>query len=155
MDPAQETKDHIERVRDLIAATIADLRKRSLEHDASKLIEPEKSVFDTMSQTLKGITYGSDEYRAKLREMKPAIDHHYAANRHHPEHWTRGLYDMSLLDILEMLCDWKAATERMKDGGDLKSSILINRERFEMDELLTCILMNTAKEMGWLKHEKP
>jgi hypothetical protein len=57
---------------------------------------------------------------------------------------------MSLLDILEMLCDWKAATERMKDGGDLKSSIVINRERFGMDELLTCILMNTAKEMGWL-----
>ena len=32
------------------------------------------------------LTYGSDEYKACLTEMKPALDHHYAANRHHPEH---------------------------------------------------------------------
>ena len=31
---------------------------------------------------LRGLTYGSEEYRASLREMKPAIDHHLRTTSH-------------------------------------------------------------------------
>lgn len=150
-DSTQETMEHIERVRDLLAAISANLWKRSHEHDASKLREPEKSAFDSLSQKLKDTVYGSKEYKAALREIKPALDHHYANNPHHPEHWENGILDMSLLDLIEMLADWKAATERMKHGGDLERSILLNKDRFKYDDQLYYILLNTAKELKWIQ----
>lgn len=149
-DSTQETQEHIERVRNLLAAVQAGLWKRSLEHDASKLQEPEKSGFDSMTQKLKDTEYGSEEYRATLREFKPVIDHHYANNRHHPEHWPGGIFDMSLLDLVEMLCDWKAASERMKDGGSVGRSIVLNKRRFKIDNQLESILWNTALELKWI-----
>jgi hypothetical protein len=56
---------------------------------------------------------------------------------------------MSLLDIIEMLADWKAAGERTK-GGNLQTSIEFNIKRFGIGEQLAAILMNTAKELGWI-----
>ena len=78
--------------------------------------------------------------------MQPALNHHYAANAHHPEHWPNGIEDMSLLDIVEMICDWKASAERTKDGNLLKS-IEINANRFKIDNQLKQILINTVKLM--------
>lgn len=81
--------------------------------------------------------------------MKPALDHHYAHNRHHPEHFPDGIRGMSLLDLVEMLADWKAATERHADG-DLARSIEINQARFGYGDELKVVLRNTAKDMGWI-----
>lgn len=60
----------------------------------------------------------------------------------------KGISGMTLLDVIEMLCDWKAATERHADGSITKS-IQINRGRFGIDDQLSSILENTRKEMGW------
>ena len=76
--------------------------------------------------------------------MKTARQHHYAANRHHPEHFTKGIDDMTLIDIIEMLCDWKAASLRQNDGNLLKS-IEINAQRFGYDDQLKRSFINTAK----------
>lgn len=76
--------------------------------------------------------------------MKPALEHHYANYRHHPEHFVDGVNDMNLIDLVEMICDWKASTLRHNDGNLLKS-IEINAQRFGMSEQLTQILVNTAK----------
>ena len=51
---------------------------------------------------------------------------------------------MTLVDIVEMLCDWKAASLRHNDGNLLKS-IEINANRFGYDDQLKQILINTAK----------
>ncbi|MBQ7845480.1 MAG: hypothetical protein IJ392_04940 [Clostridia bacterium] len=88
--------------------------------------------------------YGSDEYKESLKALKPALDHHYANSRHHPEHFARGILDMNLVDIVEMVCDWKAASERQKDGNLLKS-IEQNAQRFGYDDQVKQILINTAK----------
>jgi hypothetical protein len=47
-----------------------------------------------------------------------------------------------------MFCDWKAATQRMHDGN-IRKSLEINKERFEMSEQLYKIFENTVKELGW------
>ena len=60
-----------------------------------------------------------------------------------------GITGMSLLDILEMLCDWKAATERHADG-DLARSIEISQQRFGYTDEMKSVLINTAQEMGFL-----
>ena len=58
-----------------------------------------------------------------------------------------GIYGMSLLDILEMLIDWKSATLRHEDGNILKS-IEINQKRFGYSNELKTILLNTVKELN-------
>lgn len=50
---------------------------------------------------------------------------------------------MNLLDIVEMLLDWKAASERHNDGNILKS-IQHNTKRFNLSPQLVSILENTA-----------
>lgn len=51
---------------------------------------------------------------------------------------------MTLVDIVEMLCDWKAASLRQNDGNLLKS-IETNAQRFGYDDQLRRIFVNTAK----------
>lgn len=147
----QETRDHIEAVRRALHGAQAELSRRALTHDRSKLREPERSGFQAMTADtrLKELTYGSDEYRAVLREHTPTITHHYDKNDHHPEHFPDGIAGMSLLSLLEMLCDWKASAGRMKDG-DLLRSIEINQARFGYSDELRAILTNTATELGML-----
>lgn len=147
-DSMHDTLDHIKKVQGHLLDVVLDLRSRSLFHDQSKLVSPEKETFDAVTPKLKALTYGSDEYKAALVEMGDALKHHYTHNRHHPEHWQNGINDMTLLDVIEMLCDWKAASERHADGDMLKS-LEINRERFGISDQLYQILLNTVSEMGW------
>lgn len=150
-DSRADTLAHIKRVNELMVKCAIELQKRGMIHDDSKLVEPEKSTFDVCTLKLKAMAYGSAEYKAALAELKPALDHHYAANSHHPEHYENGVDGMDLFDLVEMLMDWKAATERMKDGGDIVKSLEINRARFNISPQLESILANTITEMGWRK----
>lgn len=153
-DSGPETEKHIARVQTLVEELVASLLTQTEFHDQSKLESPEKEVFDTVTPLLKGMTYGSDEYKEALASMGPALQHHYANNRHHPEHCTEpGLAGMTLIDVAELLCDWKAATERHADGS-LAKSLKINPERFGISEELTSVLVNTAVSMGWITREE-
>ena len=138
---------HIETVRNYIQVCITELLKRCVQHDQSKLQEPELSVFDKYTHKLRGITYGSDEYKQCMEEMKPAIHHHNLVNRHHPEHFGNNIRGMNLIDLIEMLCDWKAATLRHSDG-DLYKSLEINKKRFGYSEEVFEILSNTVDWLG-------
>lgn len=148
-DVVRSTARHIRRVGRLLAQCIGNLADRAVSHDASKWCEAEWPAFKDATPRLANLTYGSDEYKASLRSIKPAIDHHNMVNRHHPEHHKDGIDGMTLLDLVEMLADWKAATERHHDGS-LNKSFEHNKERFKMSDQLVRILENTAKDMGWL-----
>ncbi len=50
---------------------------------------------------------------------------------------------MTLMDLVEMFCDWWAATKR-HDDGCIRRSIQINRKRFNIDEQLVKIFENTV-----------
>lgn len=147
-DSRSDTLKHINAVQVRIAEFAIGLDERGDLHDRSKLAEPEKSGYDSLSAQLKDLVYGSDEYRAALAAAKPVIDHHYAVNTHHPEHYERGIAGMSLLDIVEMLCDWKAASERTKQGS-IAASLVHNKARFGISDQLAAILENTVRELGW------
>ena len=177
-DSRKDTLQHIEKVQGFLYEIIVRLKTRSENHDASKLGDKEKPTFDRTTPLLKGSTYGSDEYKQMLADMKPALDHHYKNNRHHPEHFSyyecngcfkrfpdtmpnvcdvcgysqftnrADILRMNLIDIVEMFCDWKAASMRHNDG-DILNSIKINSKRFEIDNQLKSILEQTVKDFGW------
>lgn len=142
---AEDTIKHIKQVR-LFLDTLEDaIYNRGMQHDKSKLSEPEKSIFDEYTPKLAISTYGSDEYKTYLKEMKVALDHHYANNRHHPEFHLEGVKGMNLIDLCEMICDWKAATMRHNDG-DIMKSIDLNQARFGYSDELKQILINTVND---------
>ena len=139
-----ETWDHIREVSRYLDRIMLLLENRLLDHDMSKLKEPELDIFAEYGPKLEDTTYGSDKYKQFLKEMKPALDHHYKNNRHHPEFHENGIDDMNLIDIIEMLADWIAAGKRHKDGDSMKS-IEINKDRFKLSDQLVSILKNTVK----------
>lgn len=189
-DSRVDTHQHIQEVQRRLAAVVVDIVRRSNAHDQSKLQSPECEAFDEYTPKLATTTYGSEEYERYRAAMGPALDHHYAHNSHHPEHYCwrcpicqirlsepqaskapegpndsgvrycpccskfgiiyeselmrepKGIRGMSLLDVLEMLCDWKAATLRHKDG-DILRSIEHNQKRFGYSDDLKQILLNT------------
>lgn len=145
-----ETQKHIETVRKYLRFMIDKIDMRGVKHDSSKLESPEVELFAELTPKLASLHYGSDEYNDNLDKLKPALDHHYASNRHHPQHFVNGISDMTLVDIIEMFCDWKASTLRQNDGNLLKS-IETNAERFNMEGQLKEILMNTARMLD--EHE--
>ena len=139
-----ETLTHIANVRKFLDLAVVELLKRAERHDHTKLEPPELPVFVEYTPKLAQCAYGSDAYQSYLAAMQPALEHHYAHNRHHPEHFANGLAGMNLIDLLEMLCDWKAAALRHQDG-DLRKSLAISKSRFQMSEQLASILENTVK----------
>jgi hypothetical protein len=145
----QDTLEHIAKVQAWINVCRNLLETRAEVHDASKLREPELSGFANAKIRLAGAVYGSPEYQALLDESRPIINEHYRVNSHHPEYFENGISGMSLLDVLEMLCDWKAAGERTKDGS-IEQSLRVNVKRFGIEPQLAALLWNTAKELGWL-----
>ena len=143
-DQRFKTLRHIETVRNYLNTIIHQLLARAELHDQTKLQDPERPYFDKYTPLLRDLKYGSEEYRNCLKEMMPAIEHHNKHNRHHPEFFKNGIEDMNLIDLIEMLCDWKAAGLR-HTTGDLIKSIEINEMRFGLSFQLVCILKNTAK----------
>jgi Family of unknown function (DUF5662) len=146
-DSRPDTYAHILQVQRYLLRAIAELQRRLVEHDVTKLESPEREAYDLMTPRLRSTPYGSDEYRATLREMKPAIQHHYEHNPHHPEAHAKGIAGMSLLDLVEMLCDWKAAALRQPESLSLAKSIEVNQGRFGYGDDLKAILLHTAIEL--------
>lgn len=174
-DSRPDTHTHIGEVRTRLLQVVRDLLSRADDHDRSKLVEPEVAVFDEFTPKLRDSTYGSDEYKAFLDGMDEGLKHHYRVNDHHPEHfvdgdpvaiysasypdsaWRQGslctdrsgVHAMNLVQMIEMLADWKAATLRHADG-DLGRSIEQNAERFGYGDEIQRLLLHTAAYFGWL-----
>lgn len=144
-DSTAETLKHIRKVNEHILVFNQEMLRRAVVHDNSKLESPEKEIFDKFTPELEKVKYGSDEYKALLKKIAPALEHHYKHNSHHPEATARGIDGMDLFDVVEMFCDWLAATERTKEGN-IFLSLEINKSRFKMSDQLYNILFNTAKK---------
>lgn len=140
-----DTIKHIHRVRELLHLMILRLDERAKNHDWSKLESPQAEIFGEYGGDLAKTVYGSEEYQKLLEKVKPAIEDHYSKERHHPQHHKDGVNDMTLLDMIEMLADWKASSERM-NSGNIRKSIEHNKTRFGISDQLARIFENTVKE---------
>ena len=91
---------------------------------------------------LRTAKYGSKEYE-EIRDkmLNEGLKHHYEANRHHPEHFKNGINDMTLIDVVEMFCDWYAASKNSDTG--FEAGLKMNKNKFKMSEQLYQIFKNT------------
>lgn len=142
----ESTLEHKRMITELMNTVVIDLLERAMVHDNAKMEDPELALFDEYTPKLGKSTFGSEEYKSFLKDLQPALDHHYARYRHHPEHFPEGCKDMNLLDVVEMLVDWKAASLRHNDGNILKS-LELNRTRFGLDKVSLYDLMVNSIEM--------
>lgn len=142
-DSTVDTLRHIKRVQELLGRFAIEMINRGIIHDESKLYSPEKEMFDKETPLLKDLKFGSNEYADSLARLKPALEHHYAMNSHHPEHYKNGINGMDLYDLVEMFFDWKAASERTVNSN-FDVSLTTCFTRFNIDQQLASILKNTA-----------
>lgn len=147
-DVMRATLAHVRRVGELLVEFSHRLSVRAVNHDASKFSSTEFDAFAKATPQLAALTYGSDEYKAALKAIGPAVTLHQGLNSHHPEFYLHGVNEMDLLDLVEMVCDWKAAGERHADGS-FERSIEIGVKRFDLSPQLVAILRNTARRLGW------
>lgn len=147
-DSKEATLEHKQKVAKLITEFCEVMIDRAVNHDNSKLEKIEKDAFDVETPVLEKLTYGTPEYKESLKRLDKALEHHYKNNSHHPEHFKNGIDDMTIFDVVEMLFDWRAASQRHKDGNIFKS-IEVNKDRFKMSNQLVKIFENTANELKW------
>lgn len=142
-DSGPDTHLHIEAVQGMLEEILCALDDRAAHHDFSKLLDPEKEIFDKVTPKLKELEYGTDKYKKALEEMGPALTHHYKNNRHHPEHFENGIQDMNIIDLIEMMCDWNAARLRHKNPKSFEESLEINRKRFNIPDEIVGLIKRT------------
>jgi len=147
---AYQTMRHIEQVRNRLNVICAEFMKRAEIHDQSKMQPAEVELFTEYTPKLKDVVYGSDEYKSFFKDLRPALENHYAENSHHPEHYENGVQGMDLFDMLEMVADWSASSMRGKDG-DVMKSVELNRTRFNLDPQVVSMVKNTLRNLGWDK----
>ena len=138
---------HINKVQNYLTAVIANLLQRLANHDRSKLSDEEidlvvnKPKFDSFE-------YMAEE-RAAMAAVQVALKHHYTNNDHHPEFYPGAINDRSLMALLELCADWKAAGE-VSANGSFSQSLDLNKTRFGISDQLMRILEATGRELGWL-----
>lgn len=142
-DSTVDAKKHIKEIQKVINyLMVKELEKRAKEHDQSKLHNPEKACYDKYIPLLRTAKYGSKEYEEIRDKMfNEGLKHHYEANRHHPEHFKNGINGMTLIDVVEMFCDWYAASKNSDTG--FEAGLKMNKNKFKMSDQLYQIFKNT------------
>lgn len=150
-DSTTDSLKHIRRVAELLNQCTIELIKRANEHDRSKLEHPEKEAYDQLTPEFRKLQYGSPEYLEVINRpsIKAGLDHHRRNNPHHIEGHKNGVYDMNLFDVIEMLCDWKAATDR-NPNGDFEFNLQYNIGQFNIPTAAASLLINTAKFLKFI-----
>lgn len=135
---------HRDSVRKKLMFIASEIQKRADNHDLSKLQKPEIEWLIEMDKEPR-YPYGTDEYFDKMKRWQKFFDHHYAINRHHPDHFENGVNDMTLVDVVEYLVDIISYIDELhiSQAVDIVDK---QKGRFKIDDQLADILKNTLIE---------
>jgi len=122
---------HETQLSDIPKISFREMLTKAIMHDLSKYCWVEAKGFAQTIFELKNTTYGTKEYGILLSKIKPCLDNHYKKNSHHPEFHKNKVENMPDDSLVEMICDWKAATRRHKDG-DIQKSLIKNKVRWNI-----------------------
>jgi hypothetical protein len=122
-----------------------DLPFQASNHDYSKFQEPELTPYIVLTQYYalkqKGIELKTDDsIRDRIRN---AVFHHLKNNSHHPEYWDNNIQPltkgerskqvvnattMPVIDLAEMVCDWKAMSQELNDSVEEFAKSVIGKK---------------------------
>ena len=148
-----DTQEHIRAVHNNIETIAIDLVTRGNAHDRSKFEEVELGPLAEMKEVedREGpVEFGTPEYSARTAMLGDMWKHHVEHNDHHPEHFQNGIAGMNLMQIVEMLCDWQAASEQRDPSKTMNITFCV--EKYGISADARAILSNTADSLGW-KHK--
>jgi hypothetical protein len=139
-------KDHREKVAANMSVVAELIQRRGDVHDITKLMSPEVELARAADKCL-GPRKGLENRRGKCSHVDAFIAAHYCnpLNSHHPEHFENGVEDMNMIDMLEMLCDWRACC-----SGNFSDTLDRGFARFKVSGPLRSLMRKTCKELGWL-----
>lgn len=140
---------HISEVRENLEVVTSELKQRGFAHDRTKLQQLEFDGFVSTREKFKKANYGSPEYQECIELTKPAVEHHYKHNRHHTGYHKNGINDMTLVDIIEMIADWRAAARRSPDKK-LIDTLAYAMNKYKIDKQLAEIIKNTLNYLNWI-----
>jgi hypothetical protein len=141
-DYIQDVLQHKRLVTEYMQMIASELFQRAAVHDNSKFLPEEAEIYGRVVPKLKTLEYGSEEYKETVKELGPALQHHYEHNAHHPEHFEAGIDGMNLVDVIEMVCDWVAATRRSM-SANVYQSLEVNRKRFDISPQMIRVISET------------
>lgn len=145
----QNLHEHRDRVGRYLNQFAAQIMFRGDIHDNSKFGPNEFPIYASAIDEFEKHKFGSEGYLKAKESIAPAVKHHFQHNRHHPEHHKNGIDDMDLVDLLEMVCDWKAATLNHPDApGNMAHSLEFAIKKYNISPQLAKILENTIKNNG-------
>lgn len=149
MNSTEKTLRHILRVNHLMGVFAKHLITRGSRHDASKLSPEEAGPLEELDKIIEvegNVPFASAEYDKRKELLAPMLAHHYANNSHHPEHFDNGVDGMTLLDLIEMFLDWKAASER---GEESSMNLAWACKKYNVSPQIEAIFRNTAQQFEW------
>ena len=100
-----------------------------------------------LGRKMRKVKYGTIEHKELIKKIRKMNNTHYFNSSHHPEFYKGGFSEMSFLDRVEMIVDWKAATKRNLNG-DVKISIGDNQIKYQYDETDKEWLEKIAEEIS-------
>lgn len=143
---------HVSEVQENLEQISSDLRKRGFAHDRTKFQAFEFDSFVYNREKFKKANYGTPEYQECVELVKPAVEHHHHNNSHHTEFYDNGINGMNLMDLCEMIADWKAAARRSPDL-DLVDTLDYAYKKYGIGTQLGEIIANTLVRLGWIEKE--
>ena len=135
----EKNKAHIAEFQQAIDTLTEKLKQRAKTHDASKLKEPELTQYTEAEEKLENFKPGSKSYLTFAQKHHIIFSEHFKKNPHHVEHFKNGFNDMTLLDLIDVLTDWRL------DCGDEDWNKFVDdrKEFYGMDNQVVSIFKNS------------
>ena len=146
-----DTRKHQQLVAEKMVKCAKRLLDKGMAHDASKFSEIEKRTYTEPVWKLNhnNVEYGSEKYNRLVAQMDEGWEHHIAENDHHPQWFEKfgsqtlddPIKAMDMFALIEMLCDWIAASRR--NNSRACDAMRFLKKKYPLDSQIECILNNT------------
>lgn len=134
-------------VSHLLRQLARKLEERADLHDNSKFNWDELEGFIEFKALARVHPFGTEAYYQAQEKYKPAIDLHMSRNPHHPEYYGGDLNKMSLIDFMEMICDWTGATITYA-RLNFEEGLEVQKQEFDIQPHHLYLIRLIAKELG-------
>jgi hypothetical protein len=138
--------NHRGQVSALLRELARQLEARADIHDLSKFRPDEFAGFVEVNRIAREHPYGSPEYKESLKDNH-TIDLHFSRNPHHPEYHPSGVNGMNLIDFIEMVIDWIAAS-RTYGTTQWEQVIKTQQERFGLTDCQLSVITLILEAFG-------